>query len=1019
MRLATPHWTQGTFVTVAAITVLALICLFVRSFPHIGYVNQLTVSGGILRDTDKLRDVALVPLAILLQLILIAGYVLLPQAGQKEGGRWWVWVLAGIYVAILVWFDRGHFLAAIASLATTFWLQRFFWKADWQQASGYLFLVVSAVTLLVHHLVGLNPLWIFACLAPLLALVSHRFGRRTLVVAAALGTAMLAVAALSCAPLFWWPRVSVGVTPIDGVFAAAALVVVGQGFMSLRIVFKAEETDALAAPGAFSLALAAALLSLPAANFASLSADDYHFGERLLAYQALSAGQGWFTTFLSPHGFSDAVSGILARLAGDDSAVGIQIGSGIGLQIVFFLVSWRLIARLGVIGGLCLALALPYSQDILLIQSIPLVALNLILVLEAASLRRPVLAGVLGTLLGVAGIFFNAGTGVAASLTGGMAGFVLQAMRGRRAALHFLGATAATSAVVLALVWPQAKGQFDFLRISARANLAIYGNGDIPRLKPIYFLSFLFAGAPLLAFVLARSSDASRMRRLPLWAGALVPVASFTLLFNIYAMGRIDDTALRALMTSCVLLVFLPVWLSGFQKSGLLDAPADAVVCAMLLVAIAPVGSPLLQGRALMPPSPMPQPAAISASLPRLGAGRHDPAHVQRVETVAGIVDALLEPGETFLNLTNRNALHFYLNRASPVPISSTYNAAPEEFQKAFIAALGDSPPPLALVGVGNMEHDGISLPLRSHAIYDYVLGRYVPFQREGYVFAMRRDLAARIERLPEEPHLLHRASDANWRNGVAIGANAKRWSFAVEPGMADRLRAGDRLLFSDGVERHVMEAKGINVASNLPIPPPRNDDAARLSFTIVNRTLDPLSETDLWARVFHKRNLHRIPSAWGRSSSRLADALQPSSAGLELVRMADAGSLDGRKGLYEITGVDPRWIYRPQAPLDPEQAGLLAFSVACLDPEALPKVQVFWRPSDQGFSEHVSLVFEASFPFNIVPLDSSPLWSQARDIAEIRIDIANPDQCGAVVLDDVRLLRRSPIGDVADTARR
>jgi hypothetical protein len=41
-----------------------------------------------------------------------------------------------------------------------------------------------------------------------------------------------------------------------------------------------------------------------------------------------------------------------------------------------------------------------------------------------------------------------------------------------------------------------------------------------------------------------------------------------------------------------------------------------------------------------------------------------------------------------------------------------------------------------------------------------------------------------------------------------------------------------------------------------------------------------------------------------------------------------------------------------------------------------------------------------------IVPLDSNPEFDWLADIAEIRIDLANPDQCGKLKLSTTKLLR-------------
>jgi len=995
-------WKRNNIVIVAWGTVAVLLCALLVKFPHLGYVSQLTVAGGILDDANKLRDILVLPIAILLQLILIALYAI---SASPDCTHWRVPLLIGLGMLAIIMLGHSRFLVVASAFAVAAWIHREFSQENWEHTFGYSFLIVGALTLFEYHMIGLSPYWTFAVLGPVICFVTAPLSRRVLVSLSALATVGIAVGVLLCAP-FFWRQIGMTPAPLDVVIAATALIAVIQALRRLRVVFSPERANVFPAPSAFTIALAAALLSLPPDNPLSLPPDDYHFGESLLAYQALATGQDWFVTFFSPHGFSDALGGILAHLARDDSAVGINAGGLFTVQIVTLLVGWRLIATLGPIGGLCLALVLPYDAKTLL------TLLNLLLVMQAASLRYSLFAGAFGTILGVGGIFLNAGVGVTASLVGGAAGFLLHIMRGKRYALHFLGGVAAACVLVLFFAWPQVKGQFNFLYVSATSNLTVYGNGSDSAFK--YFPIYLFAVGPVLASVLAGRSSipsgGSYLLRARAWGIIVMPPALLVLLFNSYAMGRLDETAPRVMVACCILLAWLPLWLAQLTKeaearSGLVPA----IICSELLLAMGPIASPLLRGQPLLPPPVLLQSAAIATFLPTLGEGGYDRSHVQRIETLAKTVDALLEPGESFLNLTNRSALYFYLNRPNPVPIASTYNAAPEAFQKAFIAALADGQPPLALVGGDNLDHDGLSLPLRSHAIYDYVVAHYVPFLRDGYTFALRRDLVNRLKRLPSQrqSHLLLPVSDANWSQGIAISETAKHWSFAVEPETAKLLKAGHHLFFSDSVERQVVRIEGMNVLSEPPILLTKDGAVPRFSFTILDQEREPLSEQEIWARAFHRSYLYRIPSAWGRSLGRLSNAAQPSPVLLELDRVVDARSATTQEQTYELTGPDPQLIYRPKEALVPDYNGLLAFSVACGNRKALPKVQVYWRSSDQSFSEEASVVFEASYPVNLVPLDSSPRWNLAKDIAEVRIDIANPDHCKKVLLEKVRFFRR------------
>jgi hypothetical protein len=494
----------------------------------------------------------------------------------------------------------------------------------------------------------------------------------------------------------------------------------------------------------------------------------------------------------------------------------------------------------------------------------------------------------------------------------------------------------------------------------------------------------------------------------------VIPVTLFALLMNSYATARLDDSAPRAMITSCILLAFLPMWLTiiSGKKQG---STLSAAICALLLLVAAPSTSAIVSGSTLLPPAPVAPSPAISKLLPRTGAGAYDKPHVQRLETVARTVNAVLDPGETFLNLTNRNGFYFYFERPNPVPVASTYNAAPFAFQRQFIAALGDTPPPLALVSIDNFEHDGMGLPLRAHSIYEYVLRHYTPFVRDGYVFAIRKDLVSRLERLPvQQRHFrLLNVTDSNWTKGIAYGENAKRWSFAVTHDASLSLRIGDRLLFSDGVERRVAKVEGLNVITEPSLLLAKPDNEEVLSFVIADRIVQPLSAPQIWAQAFPLRDLNRTPSAWGRSLNRLASSLQPVPTQLTLAAMHDAKPIDGESDTYELTGRDPQLVYRLDKAQSPKEAGLLELSVSCTGFSVSPRVQVFWRGVDQNFAEERSVTFEASNPLNIIPLNSTPEWTFAADVTNIRVDISNPETCKTVQLKDLSLLQRSGIGEL------
>lgn len=995
---------------------------FAQLYPQTGYMRELTVAGGALSDDNKARDVLVVPFALLLQIVLIGGCALLGRGVATGPG-----LRAGLLAAVVV---AGAVLASLApgrlasggpgagvvlllSLAAAFWVCAALWGGAWQRAAGHVALIAAPLTVLASRAAGADPLWVFAVLMPVLALAGGRLGERWLPAAAAAGLAGLAAVALLTAPLFWQPAATpFALHPADGPFLLAAGVAGGQALAMLWRTLRPPLVPPLCAPPPFGLALAAAVLMLPAAAPAFLSSDDYHFGETLLAAQALSGSTVWFRDFVPPHGLSDALGPLAAVLNGNATATGIAVGSALAGWVAAGLLYWRLMVRLGPVGGLCMALVLSFGGD----KTIGL--LNLVVVLEAMSLRGPVRAGLAGTALAAGCVLLNAGLGAAIAVAAGAAGALLHLHRGGwPAAARFAAAAALAAAAVVALFWPQIAGAFAFLRVSGLTNLTIYGNDDLPFLADLP-LAFLYGAAPLVAVLFAGRRalppGAPPLRRLGAAVVVAGPVTLLALLLNAYAAGRLDTAPARAVIASSAVLVFLPVWFARlFADEGPAMQARAGIVFALLLGAVAQPVAPLWRGGPLLPPVAVAPLPPVSAMLPRLGAGSADPAHVRRIEAVATVAGALLEDGETFLDLSNRSALYFYLNRPALPPVASFYNAAPVAFQRDFLAALGDNPPPLALLDVGAQGFDGVNLPLRSYWIADYAQAHYRPFRWGGYLFGIRRDLAGRLGRLPAGGEItVPDFSDENWTGGLASGATAATWSFMLDPAAARYLAVGDRLQFSDGVVRTITRLEGRSVATDPPLAAlPAGTPGEQPRFRVIgtDRPGSGPGDDELWRRAFDQPFLYRIPAAWGRSLPLLAGQTKPSPVTLSVAGTQDVVAPQTPGGRFGFSGLAPQWLFRPQPALQPARDGLLLFSSRCKKPGVAPVWRVLWRAAGEPFSEANSVFFEASGPLSLVPLDASARWRRAPGIAEIRLDLLNGPYCREVGLGDVRLLQRVP----------
>ena len=990
-------------VRTAVLLLLALGALFIvlaPLFPHLGYVRELTVGGGVLTDTDKLRDMRLVPMAIVYQLALILALTMAGLNLNQMASLGVLAIAAGATAAAWTNASWGE-LSCFAALAIAGAAAHRACPEEWQNASGHMLISAVGLTLIAARLIEVGPVISLCGSLFIISGLSLLRMRSLLVLLSFSGTIAIAGTMVLSMPFLWIAHAGTRPSFIDGAQLLLAMAALYSGSVAAWSAWTGGRfTLPIAATAIAILALVAPYVPPP-----SLPADDSHFGERLLAAQALASGGSWFTSFFSPHGLSDAGGAAAAWLLGDFTASGIAAGHALWLWYPTAILAWLLVRRIGALPAAAILISLPINDSTIL-----LLALNLVIATEAMVLRPSFLGGALGAAIAFAGLFLNAGLGAASAIVTGLAGLTIQGRYGLRHLFAFLVGGIVMALALTALFFREVAGQLHFLAVSAGTNLTIYGNGQT---STIYYElpHFLFAVGPLMAIVLASGRLPVRVNSLGGLAGLMVlviPFAVYAIVMNSYAAARLDGTAPRALIVSYGILVLLPLYLSLLCPDR--KALRASVLCAALIAGIGEATPNLRDGKPLLPPRPLSGSVPIALDIPSLGTGSAAPEQLSTIREVKRVVDALLSPEETFINLTNRNALYFYLDRDNPVPIASTYNAAPEAFQTEFLDAIRKDMPPLALVSIENIEHDGLSLPLRSHRIYDFVLEHYQPFKQGPYTYAIRKDLTERLGRLPPDNQEFQFSigdyTDQYWQSGVAVGENALRWSFALPPLLKNKIRDGDELRFSDGVNRKVLKAEGANVLTQPPLVLSPDGSPPATQFSIVNREILHGSP---WEGVFHQAQLSRIPSAWGRSIDNLADQINHSNVTLKLLNMSQVEHDSDGGTTYRITGGDPTWVFAPSRWLMPSDAGLMALDIRCLGSKTNPLVQVFWRSSAGQFSEDASLLFDASFERNLVPLDSTPFWSLLPEIAEIRVDVANPKACQQVELKGLTLLYRRP----------
>ncbi|MBF2026762.1 MAG: hypothetical protein IGS48_08350 [Oscillatoriales cyanobacterium C42_A2020_001] len=234
-----------------------------------------------------------------------------------------------------------------------------------------------------------------------------------------------------------------------------------------------------------------------------------------------------------------------------------------------------------------------------------------------------------------------------------------------------------------------------------------------------------------------------------------VPVLLIAVLLIPRAAGRIDPGSLSRLgqTSAWIICLLLPIVLMiTFERRGR----------AVSLLGIALVGG-LLGFGFEAPPSferIMQQPVAVvnpiglnlvngaAIGLPVLDGVVADPAHLLRLQKVKAIMNAVLEPGETYLDLTNRNAQYFYLGYPPPIQAGAVYNVIHKNQQLRAVQRLQTNPPPVVFAADAASRLSGNQVALRSHLIYRYVVENYVPVAVDQFLLLVQPDRVQRLKAL-------------------------------------------------------------------------------------------------------------------------------------------------------------------------------------------------------------------------------------------------------------------------------
>jgi hypothetical protein len=499
------------------------------------------------------------------------------------------------------------------------------------------------------------------------------------------------------------------------------------------------------------------ILGSPDVGVAAIPKDDFHFGEFLTPFWA------WRQHALIPYwdyaparGLTNYTSGLMSAWLFDGSAASLQTAQSVS-RVLYWAITVPILARpLGVIGALIASLLMAPPNGYSEVDT--LVTAGLVIVVQTYLTRRPAtFLGVWG-LVGTALVLIAPGQGgllVLATLPLGTPAIVAAWSSDRRRLIRVLLGSLGAALGLLATT-PFGKMLAGAVRYGIeQAPLNSVANG-IPWamyetwLRQALRFSWLGVGlgAALLALMATVSTSPGDERRRTLaWAS---PIALLCALFVEKAAGRIDPGTLsRAGLASIWMVALLAPLLAVLLRP---EARRDAALVTVILVAAlvrSPAGSLSVSTLWHRPVARVTPDSSIVVGaehgLPAIGTGQMSPEHLARLVAVKRVLDRVVEPGETYLDVTNRSAQYFYFNLPPPIESGAYYNLISGNQNLRAVRRLSERPPPIALVYADNILHDGGTTATRAHLLYRFLIRHYEPVEVEEQVFMVRPDRLGRI----------------------------------------------------------------------------------------------------------------------------------------------------------------------------------------------------------------------------------------------------------------------------------
>lgn len=599
-----------------------------------------------------------------------------------------------------------------------------------------------------------------------------------------------------------------------GLCALLALFGVASRFRTvMRSAAAAAPSDLLVLPAAMGLLL---FLKTFPVGVASINPDDYHFGEMVVPWWS------WATQHLIPfwdyspaRGLMNYLPGLTASLFFDGTATTFDAAAPFLYVLVLAVAMPALAATIGR-GPAILALFLaPYINWI---SEIDIVVTAFLCVICSGFVRwQPARWLAIAWCAALTLLLYAPGQGALAIVAVSPLALVMLYRAFRDDRKRLVGTLAVIVAItgLTCLVTPLGRMLVGAIRYGVEQSAvnsiahavhwsATFGKADAnPWLYEVARCSWLLVALLAGMLLFRQALQANREDRSVAFAFVL-PIFILMIAFVIRAAGRIDPSAATRLGIASIwgLALLLPILIFVVMRPRAQGAAILAWVSAAGLIV------PYFGGldrhyrqefEALNGPSaPSGYVEGRAVGLPELGNGVRDGGHLDRLIRIRQVLDRVLDPSETYLDLTGRHATYFYFNRRPPIETGSVYNLVTERQQLRAVASVRRQHPPAVLIAADNILHDGGPASLRANLLYRYLMleGGYKVVRTGHLIWLMQADRVGRLA--PEQQAVVTELSEAATSplhdvfrvpNLQGIPASWGRSSATLEPKMREVTR--------------------------------------------------------------------------------------------------------------------------------------------------------------------------------------------------------------------------------------